>query len=148
MRFSIACALVLGALCFACQSLFAVVQPMVAPTAKSPKANVMHGQLVVSPEQPIVTVKLPSNPTTGFLWFWQPRLDANFITPMAYHFEPPQKKLPGAPGIAVWQFRIHKDAFVIPTALELKFRLARPWTTMGATEHVIFILTHPNKKPN
>lgn len=83
----------------------------------------------VSAEQPVFTLKLKSNPTTGYSWFLR-EYDTNLVTPIKHIFqqtEPNTKKIIGAPTYELWTFRMKPAAFAFPQQTTIRLIYARPW---------------------
>lgn len=82
--------------------------------------------IVVQKTQPEFTVRLKSNPTTGYSWFLK-TYDAKYLKPIDHKFIPPQRRMPGAAGYQEWVFAATPAAFkqTITTHVRLVYR--RPW---------------------
>lgn len=96
--------------------------------------------IMVSKESPQFTIKLKSNPTTGFSWYLR-EYNSRLISPVKHGFEHPNTKLIGAPGYELWTFKVKPDAFVVPQQLMIKMIYARPFSTDGGTQVVFRIST-------
>jgi inhibitor of cysteine peptidase len=95
----------------------------------------------LSVDQAQFTIKLQSNPTTGYSWFLR-TYDNNLIQPVSHRFQSPaQKKLIGAPGYEFWTFRMKKAAFVVPQQTALRFTYTRPWDGSGQSKQVVFTIS-------
>lgn len=122
-------------LCFAlilavCSNVFA---EKTEPTIYNEDNTTIH----VTAQQPQFTVKLKSNPTTGYAWFLH-EYSTKMITPIKHTFEAPEKKLIGASGYEVWTFKANQQAFTVPQMLTLRFVYARPWKSTDTGTQVIF----------
>ena len=94
--------------------------------------------VVVTADQPTFTIKLASNPTTGYSWFLR-EYHPTFLTPVRHKFEPASNKaLMGAPGFELWTFHVKREAFVVPQQTILRFVYVRPWEAPGRTQQVVF----------
>ncbi len=101
----------------------------------------------VSANQPEFTIKLKSNPTTGYSWFLK-SYSEKLIQPVKYVFQAPQdKKLMGAPGYELWTFRAKPDAFVVPQQTSLSFAYARPWETDVNSQPLVFTVNTKAEHP-
>ena len=99
--------------------------------------------IIVFSAKPTFTIKLKSNPTTGYSWVLQ-KSHARFITLIHHKFEPPQnKKLIGAPGYEVWKFRVLPGAFAARKQMRLRFKYIRPWEhpPQGEIRKIDFLIT-------
>jgi inhibitor of cysteine peptidase len=94
----------------------------------------------VTPNQPQFSVRLKSNPTTGYSWFLR-KYASKLLTPVKHHFEVSKTKLIGAPGVEVWTFRVKPEAFVVPQQTRIQFVYARPWEKSGDTTKLVFVVT-------
>ena len=100
------------------------------------KTNIM-----VSANHPTFSIKLKSNPTTGFMWILR-EYDSNLITPVKRQFVQPTKKLIGAPGYEIWTFKAKPEALVVPQQTTIRLIYARPWQgSEGATQLVFHVTT-------
>ena len=61
--------------------------------------------LQVNPSSTLVTLKLKSNPTTGYSWFLV-KYNESIMSPISHKYYAPTSQLVGAPGYEVWQFRV------------------------------------------
>lgn len=76
---------------------------------------------------PEFTIRLKSNPSTGYSWFLQ-KYNNDLIQPVRHTYEPAaDKKLVGAPGSEVWVFRMKPAAFTVPQETNMHFVYVRPW---------------------
>lgn len=96
--------------------------------------------IVIHKKQSSFTIRLPSNPTTGYTWLLRD-YDKSLITPVKHEFEAPKKHLVGAPGVEVWVFRAKPDAFTAPHRTEIRMIYARPWEIEKDVKEVIFVVT-------
>lgn len=102
--------------------------------------------VVVTAEQPEFSIKLKSNPTTGYSWFLR-EYHSRYLTPVKHVFQAPvNRKLVGAPGFEVWTFRMKPEAFTVPLQTALRFIYARPWEKSGQSTAVVFWISTQEKK--
>src|SRR3990167_3744633 len=66
--------------------------------------------LVVTQYSPIVTITLPSNPTTGYQWQLI-RWEEQYLSLLEHHYVPPQNHRVGAGNVEIWQFAVKPAAF-------------------------------------
>jgi inhibitor of cysteine peptidase len=72
------------------------------------------------------TIKLKSNPTTGFSWFLV-GYDSNVIKPVSHKYYAPNTKLVGASGYEKWIFKVKPAGFVVPQITKIQLAYTRPW---------------------
>lgn len=105
------------------------------PTFNSPK-----NKIIISQQNPVFTITLQSNPTTGFSWKLK-SYDKGLVTFVDHKFVAPQnKKLMGAPGYEVWTFKANKANDKVNQVGHVKMEYARPWTKEGATTQLFIIV--------
>ena len=86
----------------------------------------LNKPIMVDAHHPIFEVVLKANPTTGYQWLLVPdHSDMAQIVPVDYSYEAPNSKLMGAPGKAVFKFRVKNPD--VPLELKLGFVYARAW---------------------
>jgi inhibitor of cysteine peptidase len=68
-----------------------------------------------------ITVKLCSNPTTGFQWQYTMTPD-DIVAEEDYDFEEPEGDLTGAPGMEVWTFEAVENG-----TTEIYMEYSQPW---------------------
>jgi inhibitor of cysteine peptidase len=93
--------------------------------------------IAVTKDNPDFSIKLKSNPSTGFSWFLR-EYNPNLMTPNKYVVIPPEKKLVGASGYEVWTFHMTSKAFVVPQQTMIRFVYARPWSANDQTKQLAF----------
>lgn len=126
-----------------CTFSYAAVQNHKSAAAKDNQSSYTEDKLniAISPKQPEFTLRLKSNPTTGFSWFLR-EYDTNLITPIKHSFEKPTKTLMGAPGYELWTFKVKPAGFVMPQQTAIRLTYARPWESSdSATQIVYYIFT-------
>lgn len=100
-----------------------------------------HGKpIIVKRNQPVVSLELPANPSTGYRWILT-RFDAQRIIPVNAKFLAPEKGKPGQGGVTVWQFRLKPQAFVVPQVIRIKLVYARPTELKPAKEKTFSLVT-------
>jgi len=93
---------------------------------------------VVQANQPEFSIKLKSNPTTGYSWYLR-SYDANLVQPVKHVYEAPaNKKLIGASGYEIWTFRVKANGFLVPMQTAIRFVYTRPWEANGQAKQVVF----------
>lgn len=105
------------------------------------KTNIM-----ISADHPQFTIKLKSNPTTGFSWFLR-EYDANLIAPVkhSYQQQDANVKLMGAPGYELWTFKVKPSGFVVPQHTAIRFVYMRPWSSSDSSSQVVFRVNTQSK---
>ncbi|OGT58085.1 MAG: hypothetical protein A3F14_06015 [Gammaproteobacteria bacterium RIFCSPHIGHO2_12_FULL_43_28] len=96
--------------------------------------------IVVNADHPEFTLKLESNPSTGYAWFLR-EYDADIIQPVKRVFRKNEKKLLGAPGSEFWTFRIKSAGFVVPQLTTLRMVYTRPWQGAESSTQLLFHVT-------
>ena len=91
----------------------------------------------VTTSHPEFTIKVTSNPTTGYSWFLE-NYDRHVVAPVSYRFVAPNSKLVGAPGYSLWTFRLIAKA-PVPVSTKIVLTYARPWEAGGATDKVFIV---------
>jgi inhibitor of cysteine peptidase len=99
-----------------------------------------HSNIIVTKQHPEFTIKLKSNPTTGYAWFLR-EFNKALMKPVKHHFEVPKTKLIGAPGYELWTFQMKPAAFIVPQQTEVRFIYARPWKSTDNSTPIIFKVT-------
>src|SRR5688572_7444374 len=83
--------------------------------------------ITLSANQPEFTIKLKSNPTTGYMWSIK-GYDKKYLLLINHRFEAPSNKnLMGAPGYEYFTFKASKQFFSKPKDTNVKFIYIRSW---------------------
>ena len=82
--------------------------------------------IMVNKSNPIITITVQSNRTTGFMWFLT-NYDSELIQPMAHKYVAKKTKLVGAGGYEIWTFKVKKTGFVAPQISNITLQYNRPW---------------------
>lgn len=98
-----------------------------------------ESQLNISIDQknPIFTIRLKSNPSTGYAWFLR-EYDHDLLIPVKHEFKHADKELVGAPGSEMWTFKIKPAGFIVPQQSVLRLVYARPWQGVDGSTQLIF----------
>lgn len=73
------------------------------------------------------TIRLPENVTTGYSWLIK-QYNPNFIQVIGKtHQSNSANVMPGAPGVAIFNFKVLPSALNAPQHLKIKLIYARPW---------------------
>jgi len=87
--------------------------------------------ILVKKSEPIFTITLQSNPTTGYSWALK-GYDPKIIVPLKRKFYPATNhKLLGAPGYEKWVFKIKPEGFTVPQLTSITLIYFRPWDDQG-----------------
>lgn len=86
-------------------------------------------------------IRLTSNPTTGYSWFWVNDGSLQGVTPVQHVYLPPNSHLIGAPGIEEWTFQIATEWRDVPQVLHVKMQYLRPWG-QEAKEPLMFTVVY------
>ena len=99
---------------------------VLAQTVKPPVYNENQNTILVSTAQPVFSLQLKSNPTTGYRWDLK-SYDKKLIKLVENHYVAPNSHLIGAGGYEVWTFKALPAALqsVKQTAIEMEYK--RPW---------------------
>ena len=100
--------------------------------------------IVVTAASPKFTIKLDSNPTTGYAWFLH-EYDPELVQPVKHEFKYGDKKLIGSPGYELWTFRITPKGFIVPQQTSIRMSYARPWEGADNTTQVVFRVSTQTK---
>jgi inhibitor of cysteine peptidase len=87
--------------------------------------------VMVKKSQPVFTIILQSNPTTGFAWSLK-NYDVNLIRPVGRVFIPGQRGLIGAGGYEKWTFAVKPAGFIVPQTTSITLIYSRSWELEGA----------------
>lgn len=98
--------------------------------------------IVLGKDNPEFTIKLASNPTTGYSWMIK-GYKMGLVTVVGHKFQPPISQLVGAGGVDVWTFKLAPEAFNAPHVLKIKMLYARPWDVSDNNKEQEFtVVTH------
>lgn len=95
--------------------------------------------IIVTPHQTEFTIKLKSNPSTGFSWFLR-EYNANLITPMKHRYQAGESNLIGASGYELYTFRVKGSAFTVPQASAIRFAYMRPSQGLENSTQTAFLV--------
>jgi len=96
--------------------------------------------IIVKKSQPHFSIKLKSNPTTGYSWFLR-EYNSKFISPLKHQFEKPIKPVVGASGYEIWIFRVKPTGFIVPQRTPIRLVYARPWQANESATVLTFWVT-------
>lgn len=96
--------------------------------------------IVVTKNNATVTIKLPSNATTGYSWFLD-EYNHKLIKAVSAKYVPPKIMIAGAPGYMLWTFKLKKAAFVVPQITKVELIYARAWDLKDSADKSIVFVT-------
>jgi inhibitor of cysteine peptidase len=97
----------------------------------------------VKPASPMVKVRLPANPSTGYQWAVV-QYDSTLMLPPSSQYIPQNRNLAGASGQSVWEFKFKKGAFRIPQKTVVILEYKRPWEKAEGNRQSICFIIHPS----
>lgn len=101
-------------------------------TKESPNSNDTK-PIIVNAKEPHFTIRLRSNPTTGYRWYIR-SYPADFISSVSHSIAKPSSTLIGAPTQEIFEFKINRAAFKAPHHFIIRFTYLRPFEANGKTE--------------
>lgn len=87
--------------------------------------------IIVKKSQPLFSITLQSNPTTGFLWSLK-NYDSAIIKPIRKIYHPAKTTLIGRGGYEQWTFAVKPAGFVVPQTTNITLIYARYSELEGA----------------
>lgn len=118
-----------------------VLFSLISLTADAENQMDTNKAITLEKNQTEFTIKLPSNPTTGYSWFLK-SYDSSLVQPLEHEFIGPKESRIGAGGTEIWRFRPTQKAFQVPQFIQLTFVYAQPWNIKSAEEKVVTVVTH------
>lgn len=82
--------------------------------------------LQVTAANPTFTIRMASNPTTGYSWILK-KYNKHYLKLIDHHYVKPQQAMPGAGGYEEWNFKVSPLAFKKSTSIKLNMFYSRPW---------------------
>lgn len=127
-----------------------LLSSMITLAQKNPKESDAYTEdklgISVTVDKPTFTIKLKSNPSTGYSWFLR-SYDTRLLTAEKHEYKYAEdRKLMGAPGYELWMFRMKPAAFAVPQQTLLRFVYARPWEGTEQSTQVVFRVSSMPKK--
>jgi inhibitor of cysteine peptidase len=96
--------------------------------------------ITITSVQPDFTLKLRSNPSTGYSWAIED-YDAKYITPLEHSYQHATAQLPGAGGYELWSFRVNPHAFITSQQTTIRMMYTRPWEKIKRRTELVFHVT-------
>jgi predicted secreted protein len=113
--------------------------------ATEPKALAKPMVIILAAKDPVFSIKLQGNPSTGYNWFLVDNYSKDLIRPTQYKYAPGNGKLVGGGGTFEFTFRALPEAFLVPKLLQpLHFVYIRAWepNNIAQTQDVQVIISH------
>lgn len=85
------------------------------------------------------SIKLTSNPTTGYRWYLG--RCSHGILPLTAKYTAYKGKLLGAPGSVVWHFKVQPSALDVPRVMKVQLVYMRAWDHSSASKKTYWIVT-------
>lgn len=120
-------------------SLLVFFLSMTAYGAQSPLMTEPTKSIVVQPNQKTIVLRLRSNPTTGYSWYFESTKPA-WLRVVSRQFVAPKTQLVGAPGYEEWTFGVPKLSGSIPRIASIVMRYARPWDIKGSKPTTFYVV--------
>ena len=95
--------------------------------------------IIVSSQNPAFTLRLKSNPATGYSWFLI-SYDHQLLTAENQEYVRSTSQLVGAEGYELWTFQLKPAAMNVPRVLKIVMRYARPWEVNSGDETVFTVV--------
>jgi inhibitor of cysteine peptidase len=113
------------------------------PNPSAPIYNETKTSVILQGKERVFTIRLKSNPTTGYQWYLRD-YSSKMIIPILQRYVPSEKKLIGSGGMEEWKFKVSDRAMTYPHQLILRMIYARPSQGAEGSTSVLFrISTHP-----
>lgn len=90
--------------------------------------------------QPSFSLKLKSNPTTGYSWFLL-NYDKGLIKPTGHEYIKPDSKMVGQGGYEIWSFEVLFSDLNGPKNTKILMEYKRPWEIAGSSKKVAYLVT-------
>lgn len=115
------------------------------PAANNNQANTSQFSdpqqaIVVQAAAPTFTIRLASNPTTGYSWFLK-KYNMHLLKLESHKYVTPQDHKPGAGGYQEWKFKVKHEGFEAPTTTTIHLVYQRPWEKKPGKEAVFQVVT-------
>jgi predicted secreted protein len=112
---------------------------ILTPTSSKPTNKPAQANGILTKTQPVYSLRLNSNATTGYAWFLV-SYPHRLIKVVQHRYVAPKRKMPGAGGYEVWQFKAKKAALAYPQVIQVKMLYARPWEVQNLDAAQAFYL--------
>ena len=86
--------------------------------------------VVVKPDTHRFNISLKANETTGHKWFLN-SYNHHLLKLVAYRYQVPHNDIVGAPGKAIFTFKVKKALHIAPFATSVVFASGQPWHVSG-----------------
>lgn len=113
----------------------AFAETSIKPEAEYTEKNT---NFLVAATAPQFTIKLKSNPTTGYSWFLRD-YDTHLIKLVKHQYVAgANKKMIGAGGYELWTFRVLPAGFIAPQQTLVRLVYSRPWEGAETGTQLVF----------
>jgi predicted secreted protein len=107
-------------------------------------ADTAEKSFLVTVDNPIISIPIESNRTTGYNWYLEEYND-KLIQPLESQYttshEGLQASMVGAPGVTTWKFKVLESAFRVPTVTKVVLRYAKSWSHTASITKTLWIYT-------
>jgi len=100
--------------------------------------------ILVGPHDSKITLKLKSNPTTGYSWFLR-QYDTGLVVPVKREYKSPEKEMIGSGGYELWTFTIKQSIHIVPQQTTIRLVYARPWQGSDNSTQMVFHISSTAK---
>ena len=116
---------------------------MVAGTLHAESAHLtdLTKAIQLKPNQRMVIINLPANPTTGYHWVLNSNYPAQLIDSVKQRYIRPDAKKIGAGGVSQWVIKLNRQMTKASIAMELHFAYQRAWELKPAKIQVVRIVS-------
>lgn len=124
-------------------SLIAMTTAFAAPCKNNTAVASQTAQTIkVLSTAPEFTIRVNSNPTTGYSWSVK-KYDLQLLTLVSNQFFPPNSNCIGASGYESWTFKANSTAFIQPISTLIEMKYARSWDKQGGNVTKFTVVTQP-----
>ena len=126
-------------------SLVGIAPMSMANTATSganPIITEKDDVITVVANKPQFTIRLPANPTTGYLWSIKHYND-HFISLQKQRYVAGSGGRIGSGGYSLWSFKVKPAALKASHRFDITLIYGRPWEKQAAKQKVFHVVTKP-----
>lgn len=140
--------ILVAGLFLSCSMLAAEETPVPASTMvtanNDPYTNPTRA-ITVTADNPEFSIRLKSNPTTGYRWYLKPWPNT-WLQVISEDYAANGSSLMGAGGEETWHFKVLPEAFNARMVLSIELVSIQPWNMKGAansTSQTFYVVTEP-----
>lgn len=102
--------------------------------------------ITVTADNPEFTIRLKSNPTTGYRWYLKASSNT-WLKVITEEYNPGHSSLVGASGEETWHFKVLPQALNARMLLSIEFVSIQPWNMKGDnnTTQTFYVVTEPKE---